>query len=188
MISEYKNFAGVETKFDICINRRRLHWFIVVKMKSSTSSVLSLEITTSNLVDLVPTIRLFQPSMEAVEKSTFVGDYHGSLQDLCETADDIVTEMGKYSLLSNNCQHFCNNLLKRLRLPTFDTTIGPTTTVNDLKEEFHTSLFTYLVGRLYDKTVSGALKVGVETISAGVIGGVVGAPTAHRMRQSSQDK
>ena len=43
-----------------------------------------------------------------------MGTYRGSLFDLCELADGVVEEMGTYDLVESNCQHFCNNLLKKL--------------------------------------------------------------------------
>ena len=59
-----------------------------------------------------------------------VGTMTTTIMKLSETAEAIRVGMGKYNLLTNNCQHFCNNVLKKLGLPTTPTTVGPTTTVN----------------------------------------------------------
>ena len=57
-----------------------------------------------------------------------VGTLTTTIKKLCETAEAIQIGMGKYNLLTNNCQHFCNNVLEKLELPTTPTTVGPTTT------------------------------------------------------------
>jgi hypothetical protein len=59
---------------------------------------------------------------------TKIGSRKISVVELCKLAEQIRLGMGKYSLLRNNCQHFCNNVLTYLRLPTTRTTVGPETT------------------------------------------------------------
>ena len=51
-----------------------------------------------------------------------------SMEEMCDTADWIVAKMSRYSLLKNNCQHFCNNFLAYYNLPTSTPTAGPKTT------------------------------------------------------------
>ena len=57
-----------------------------------------------------------------------VGTMKTTIMKLCETAEAIRVGMGKFNLFTNNCQHFCNNVLEKLGLPTTPTTVGPTTT------------------------------------------------------------
>ena len=57
-----------------------------------------------------------------------VGTLTTTIMKLCETAKAVQVGMGKYNLITNNCQHFCNNVLQKLGLPTTRTTVGPTTT------------------------------------------------------------
>ena len=40
----------------------------------------------------------------------------------------------RYSLLSNNCQHFCNNIFHRLGLKTYPVTVGKNVTVKEVSE------------------------------------------------------
>lgn len=51
-----------------------------------------------------------------------------TIKEICEIADEVRRGMGRFNMLDNNCQHFCNNVLQRLGLQTERTTIGPTTT------------------------------------------------------------
>ena len=57
-----------------------------------------------------------------------VGTMKTTIMELCDTAETIRIGMGKYHLFTNNCQHFCNNVLEKLKLPTTRTTVGPRTT------------------------------------------------------------
>ena len=63
-----------------------------------------------------------------------------SLMELCQMAETVRLRMGKYHVLKNNCQHFCNNVLKELRLTPAPTTVGPMTTevkdIDDFNEVF----------------------------------------------------
>ena len=61
-------------------------------------------------------------------KATKIHTRKTTLMELCKTAERVRLGMGDYNLLTNNCQHFCNNVLKELGLPTKQTTVGPTTT------------------------------------------------------------
>lgn len=53
-----------------------------------------------------------------------IGPYKGSLHNLCNLADEVVQDMKMYNLVSSNCQHFCNNLLRRLGKKSYRTTVG----------------------------------------------------------------
>ena len=61
-------------------------------------------------------------------KPTKVGTMKTTIMKLCDTAETVRIGMGKYHLLTNNCQHFCNNVLEKLELPTIRTTVGHRTT------------------------------------------------------------
>ena len=68
-------------------------------------------------------------------KPTKVGTMKTTIKELCKTAETIRGRMGEYHLLINNCQHFCNNVLEKLELPTTRTTVGPrTTNVNNFDD------------------------------------------------------
>ena len=59
-----------------------------------------------------------------------------TIMKLCETAEAVRVGMGNYNLITNNCQHFCNNVLKKLGLPTTPTTVGVVGTTTDVKGNF----------------------------------------------------
>ena len=178
---KYKHVTSVPTQYDVHLvhsTRGPLHWYVLIQMVDSTLPFLTIEITTSNLTNLIPTMRIIDLDKAGgcwSRPPTEVGIYSGTLQKLCEFADAVVTEMGGYNLLVNNCQHFCNNLLQKLNLRTFKTTIGPQTTLGD--EEKNVDILTSVLGQVYDKTLAGA-PAGIGSIGAAVVGTAVGAPSA----------
>ena len=71
----------------------------------------------------------------AGKKPIKLGTRKTTLMELCKTAEKVRCGMGKYNLLKNNCQHFCNNVLEEFGLPTAPTTVGPRTTeVEDMDD------------------------------------------------------
>ena len=114
---------------------KQLHWLLLVKMFRSKLPYLTLEITTnSDLCELIPTIRTISENeteigasvkpQDSVTSITDVGSYKGTLHDLCQFADKVVEDMKSYNLITSNCQHFCNNLLRKIGKGTFPMTIG----------------------------------------------------------------
>ena len=61
-------------------------------------------------------------------KANRVSTQSMTLLGLCRIAERVRLGMGEYNVLTNNCQHFCNNVLKELGLPPHPTTVGPDTT------------------------------------------------------------
>ena len=60
------------------------------------------------------------------------GEICQSLEHLCEVAYRVLADMGSYNVAFNNCQHFCDKLLKEFGLPghmTDTTTIGIAATI-----------------------------------------------------------
>jgi hypothetical protein len=151
---KYKHVSDVLTKFDIRLVHSTtgpFHWFILIQMLGSDLPFLTIEITTSNLTDLIPVMRttdLKEAGGRDKQPLTKVGIYHGTIRSIYKFADAVVVEMGGYNLLVNNCQHFCNNLLERLNLRTYDTTIGPKTTLR--YEEKKVDHITTVLGQVYD--------------------------------------
>ena len=124
--TEYRVLLDAVVTIEVYLNREGWHWFLLVKMKDTEYKFVTVEITTSDMQNLVRTMRI----RESAKGSDFVGDYTGSFKNLCQIADCVVDDMGSYNLFTSNCQHFCNNLLLRIGLKhDFSTTIGPNTTV-----------------------------------------------------------
>lgn len=173
-IMEFKQFIKVETKFIISLSRCHYHWFLLVKMKDSEFPYLTIEITTSNMSDLVPAVRLYEHNTDwkafgLSQPPEKVDVYHGTLLSLCEKADRVVRDMNFYSLFSNNCQHFCNNLLARIGLNTFPPTIGSETTISkkEKEEEMKFDLLEQVESKYFDF---------VKKVAAKALNKVVGAP------------
>lgn len=124
--------------------KKQLHWFLLVKMFRSKLPYLTLEISTTDLCDLIPILRSVacennensKPQVEDPLSATCItdaGTYKGTLYDLCRLADKVVQEMKKYNLVTSNCQHFCNNLLRKIGMKMYPTTIGRMT--SEIKEK-----------------------------------------------------
>ena len=109
-----------------------LYWYLLLRTKgSSTLPYISIEVTTSDMSDLIPVTCNFE-SYDANQVSE-LDIYEGTLYHLCQLADRVVEEMGTYDILSRNCQTFCNKLLKKMG-----------------KKEFTTSLESELIDREFD--------------------------------------
>ena len=174
--SKYGPMFRVTTQYKVKLShgtRRNVHWFLMVKVKESDLPYLTIEITTTNLTDLIPTTRIIEPSSGCWEafsqRPEKVGVYNGSLQSLCQEADRVVGEMECYNLLTSNCQHFCNNLLRKIGLRTFPTTIGPETTLEGENMEF--DLFTKVTRQIME----GAPAL-IGVVGASTVGSAIGAP------------
>ena len=164
MLSEnviYKNVFQVVSAYEVIIVYGKgfpdLHWFLLFKLKDSNCSYITLEITTNDMTDLVKTTRSVDDECSDIwsKRHEKVGIYKGSLKSLCEKADQVVIEMKVYNLLTSNCQHFCNNLLKKIGLNTCTTTIGPDTTLDGEHKGF--DLLTNLTGKVLQHTVPAAV-------------------------------
>ena len=134
----YMIYSNSEYEVRLVHGTKQLHWFLMVKMFRSKLPYFTLEITTTaDLCDLIPTMRSIAIG-ESDESSATpenidshsetciadVGSYKGTLHDLCQVADKVVEEMKSYNLVTSNRQHFCNNLLRKLKKKTFRMTVG----------------------------------------------------------------
>ena len=112
--------------YDINLVHCQLHWKLLVKKTNSKQlPFITFEVRTNDMATLVTWQDTF--SVSTVTSSyAFIGTYVGSLNSLAQMADATVEEMQlHYNLLTSNCQVFCNKMLKRMDLPTFETTYDP---------------------------------------------------------------
>lgn len=122
--SAYKHLICAPSSYEVrIVHPASAHWFILVKMKGSELPYLTFEITTSSGSDLLQTTRAIVDD----ESSEEVGVYNGDLNGLCQMADEVVKEMVEYNVFTSNCQHFVNNLLRKMGMSTYPPTIGPET-------------------------------------------------------------
>ena len=168
----YEDVLTVNTTYEVYIIKNiQLHRLLLVKMKDSSYPWITFEVNTPNLTDLTT---VMQVTEDLPWYSGKVGDYEGSLHSICEIADSVVERMGNYRLFSNNCQHFCNNLLLELGLETYyDTTVGPRTT---LEPEFNSHLTARGFDNVYSSAIGYAPSI-VARATAAVVGFAVGAPS-----------
>ena len=130
----YGSWLKAQVAYEVKLIHRNsnLHWYLLLKAKGSpTLPYISMEITTSDMRDLVPVTRDFESY--DVNQVSDLGTYEGTLYFLCQLADGVVEEMGSYHILYRNCQTFCNELLKKMG-----------------KDEFPTSLESELIDREFD--------------------------------------
>ena len=131
---QYGPWIKAHAAYEIKLIHRNsiLHWYILLRPKgTSTLPYISMEVTTSDMSDLIPVTRNFE-SYEANQVSD-LGTYEGTLYYLCQLADRVMEEMESYDIFSSNCQTFCNKLLKKMG-----------------KNEFPTSLKSELIDREFD--------------------------------------
>ena len=130
----YGELVDVKGSYQVWAVHTEIHWFLMIKGDRPDLPFITFEIRTEDFADIVPTVRDVQvdshdPSLPHPEN---VGTYgpDNALRDLCKMADKVAKEMGDYNLLNNNCQHFCNNLLKRMGFQyTFTTMVSTDTTL-----------------------------------------------------------
>lgn len=166
----YKDVISVNTTYKIYI-MKKLHRLLLVKMKGSSFPWITFEVNTPNLTDLTT---VMQETKDLPCNSDQVGNYEGNLLGICAIADSVVKRMENYRLFSNNCQHFCNNLLLELELETYETTVGPRTT---LEPEFNRS---HSTARRFDHAYSNAIGYApgiVARAAAAAVGFAIGAPS-----------
>lgn len=120
--SDYYAFKNSKVVYEVYLQHKKLHWFLLLKMKDSELRYLTLEATTPNLSDLTRVMFMLDSSYG--EKVTYCGIIKDSISSIVKVADKIIEKMGHYSLFSSNCQHFCNNFLNHYGLPVQRTTLG----------------------------------------------------------------
>ena len=101
------------------------------------------------------------------------------LYDLCCLADEVVSDMKSYDLLSNNCQNFCNQLLIKMKITDtpFSTTFHMDTSSSKLDHEGSMfDCFSVVLQKVYGMAINNASGV-VATAGATVLTGIVNAPT-----------
>lgn len=130
--SAYKYVSKVTGSFEIYINRRGYHWRLLARLRGSELPYITLEITTEDMTDLIP----ITDTVEEDDSKEMVGEFQGTLQELSRLADQVRQEMKAYNVVTSNCQHFCNNVLKTLGLTTYPTTVGPETTLTETEAAF----------------------------------------------------
>lgn len=165
----------VPSVYEVYIQTAKLHRLLLVKEKGSTLPLITFEIIAPDLRTLKPLMRKFSQNHLGTEK---VGDHKGTLLSLCEIANKVVHKMGNYRLFTNNCQHFCNNLLQEIRFETlkFKTTIGPNVSINKPNGEKDIGGFIpHKVNSAYRSALS-CTPSSVGKAAAVAVGYAIGAP------------
>lgn len=119
--SQYKPLKDVEVTYEVYIDDTQLHWCLLIKMKGSDLPFLSLEASTPDFSSLRHEMFLHDKYEEKIKSC---GKIDGKLSDILNVADDVIIKMGKYSVFSSNCQHFCNNVLHYYNFEVYSTTFG----------------------------------------------------------------
>ena len=132
-VPHYRYMVETSCAYDIYISTKNLHWFILIQLNGSELPFVTIEITKSDVdKDMLAVMEMLE-DVDLVDKQK-LNTENTRLKDLCDLADKVKATMGQYSLLNNNCQHFCNNFLKWLdyeQIPT-TTRLGSTLRYEDL--------------------------------------------------------
>ena len=126
--TKYQCISGAKMKYHVYLSEEKFHRYIVLHHvdEGTTYPFLTIEITTTK--DCVKIIRVMRElQLEEIKIKWEIPDNDIKLDILCETADKIVSDMGKYNLFTSDCQTFCNDLLIKLDLikEPFPTLFGP---------------------------------------------------------------
>ena len=91
------------------------HHRIVVEDSSGKHGkvVIGLQVDSIESGRVIPECGQYQGSVSELE---FAGNVIKTLREMAEIAMDILVKMGKYDLLTNNCQTFVNKFLGRIGL------------------------------------------------------------------------
>ena len=130
--TEYDKVLECSCRYEIYVNRKSYHWYILVRMENSRLPFATLEVTTPDMQTLLSCVSI----QEDDTGKEYVGTDMTTMKELCEIADTVKNKMGGYYLLTSNCQHFCNNVLRWLNYETYPTTIGPDTTLQEIEMGF----------------------------------------------------
>lgn len=180
----YKLLLRSPTHYEIKLvhgTTTNLHWYVLTKMKDSGLPYITFEITTTNMKNLIQTVRSVSPGGTwghiLLQNPQDIGTYEGTLYDICCLADEVVTDMATYHLMSNNCQDFCNKLLIKMKImdAPFPTTFHMDGTKPD-HERSTFDCFSVVLHKVYDVALKKAPEM-VAAVGAAVIGGIVDAPS-----------
>ena len=152
--TKYRDLMDCSGSYEIYINRKGLHWYLLIQLENSRFQFVTLEITTSDMKILLACVC----TLDDDAGKEYIKTEMTTMKELCDVADDVKKKMGSYHLYSSNCQHFCNNILKWLNYPIYNTTIGPNTTLREIDLGFDevTNVAQWLPSRV-GRVVAGAL-------------------------------
>ena len=183
--TSYREVVNVPSTYEVYIGKKgQLHRLLLVRMKDSDYPLITFEVNTPNMTDLRTVMNVI-PELNSgcMEK---VNDYSGTMNQLCEIADDVVTRMGSYRLMTNNCQHFCNNMLQELRMQTFKTTIGPIVTLYQSATDTDHHSAAYAVDTVCMVIANSSGVAGTALATA--VGFAIGAPTLLNLAKAKRNK
>ena len=109
--------------FEIYINRKGLHWYLLARMENAELPFVTFEIVTDDGKTIIAVVCL-QDDDTGKEHCTSL---ETTMEELCSIADTTRNQMGRYNLMNCNCQHFCNAFLSSFPrdVVPFQTTVGP---------------------------------------------------------------
>lgn len=128
----YGNLFETLTSYEVYINTQGPHWYLMVRLESSSLPFFTLEIVTTNgRTCKAMTCVIHQTNV--TEKAC--ASQNTTLEKICSIADRIMSQMGKYDPLNYNGQQFCNAVLRSFGADAFPTSIGPNLPNNGLEED-----------------------------------------------------
>ena len=125
--SRHKEFMNEKLRYKVYVHSPFVdHHCLVLAEKEGRCEHVTFELTIAESIDgegfqVAPKAQLYTGELTGLN---YKGEVCSSLEHLCEVAYRVLVDMGSYNLAFNNCQHFCDKLLKELDLSghTTDTT------------------------------------------------------------------
>ena len=116
--SWHKEFMTVELCYKVYVHSPFVdHHCLVLVEKEGRCEHVTFELTIIESMDggyqVSPKAQLYTGELTDL---SYKGEICSSLEYLCEVAYRVLADMGSYNLVFNNCQHFCDKLLKELDL------------------------------------------------------------------------
>ena len=125
--SRHKMFMTEEMCYKVYVHSPFVcHHYLVLVDKKDYREHVTIELSIADTTDgeslqVTPKAQLYSGGLEGLH---YKGQVCTSLEHFCEVAYRVLLDMGSYNLAFNNCQHFCDKVLKQFGLPghTTDTT------------------------------------------------------------------
>jgi hypothetical protein len=114
----YRVFLNIHLKYDVYVYRggfsRDFHDQVVLRAKEYNNlGFVTMELGKNESSQIVAKSIMFQGDKSKLEHK---GTIEGCLEDFAVLAMDILISMGRYALVGNNCQNFCNKFLEKVGL------------------------------------------------------------------------
>ena len=125
--SRHKEFMTEMLRYKVYVDKPFVgHHYLVLIEEEGRCERVTFELTviegestdSGESYQVAPKARLYTDGLTGLD---YKGEIYSTLEHICEVAYRVLVDMGSYNAALNNCQDFCNNLLKKFNLPGYTT-------------------------------------------------------------------